>query len=103
MTGTGPLRLVASALLANRAGTVQGGVLFALAARAAASAVDGPVRMRGGHLDFLSAGGVAEPLDATATVLGAGRRTSFARSEIRQHGRLVAAGSFVQHADLRAR
>ncbi len=91
-------RLIASALLANRAGTVQGGVLFALAARAAATAVEGPVRMRGGHLDFLSAGDVAHPLDATSTLLSAGRRTSFARSEIRQEGRLVATGSFVQHA-----
>ncbi|OJY47719.1 MAG: hypothetical protein BGP03_33940 [Pseudonocardia sp. 73-21] len=91
-------RLHASPLLANRAGTVQGGVLFALAARAAASAVDGPVRMRGGHLDFLSAGDVAHPLDTTSTLLGAGRRTSFARAEISQDGRLVAVGSFVQHA-----
>lgn len=100
VTGAGPLRLVASRLLANRAGTVQGGVLFALAARAAATAVDGPVRMRGGHLDFVSAGDVAEPLDATSTLLGAGRRTSFARAEIHQGGRAVAAGSFVQHAEV---
>lgn len=98
VTGSGPLSLVASPLLANRAGTVQGGVLFTLAARAAALTVDGPVRMRGGHLDFVSAGDVSRPIVATSTLLSAGRRTSFARSEIRQDERLVAVGSFVQHA-----
>ncbi|WP_142271632.1 acyl-CoA thioesterase domain-containing protein [Mycobacterium sp. AT1] len=98
ITESTPLQITASDLLANRFGTVQGGLLFALAARAASQAAEGSTRVRGGHVDFLSAGDVTQPLDTAATVLSAGRRTSFIRSDIRQGPRLVATGSFVLQA-----
>ncbi|ROZ52884.1 hypothetical protein EEB12_29045 [Rhodococcus sp. WS1] len=90
------LRFQATPLMANRFGTVQGGLLFALAARGASAATSGPSRVKVGHVDFLAAGDVTQELEVSATVLSAGRRTSFVRAEITQGERLVATGSFVQ-------
>lgn len=90
------LRLTPSTLLANRSGTVQGGVLFALADRSAALASAGDLAT--GHAQFVSGADVAVPLDASSVVLRSGRRTSFVRTDVHQAGRLVATASFVRRA-----
>lgn len=84
------IRLWPGPALANRAGSVQGGVLFWLAARAPrieAPPVSGSVR-------FVAPARTGEPLTATAHVSGAGRSTVTAHTEIGQAGELVASGLF---------
>lgn len=94
MGATYQSRLQMSPLMANRAGTVQGGVLLALVVRSAIT-VAGPSRVVASHIDFIAAASIERPLDAAPVTLRSGRKTSFIRTEIRQDGGLVASASII--------
>lgn len=90
---TTTLRPVDSML--NRGGSVQGAVLF----RLAAGFPRVPTRLVSGHVQFLHPADARSPVTATPTVLAETRRTLFVHSLLRQQGRVVAAGSFVLRKD----
>lgn len=90
---TTTLRPVDSML--NRSGSVQGAMLF----RVAASFPRVPTRLVSGHVQFLHPADARSPVTATPTVLAETRRTLFVHSRLRQQGRVVAAGSFVLRKD----
>ena len=93
------IRLQPSPALANRAGSVQGGVLFWLAARAARVGACGAC----GSLRFIAPAHIGEPMTATAHVSGAERGAVTAHTEIGQRGRLVASGLFTYRRTDRGR
>lgn len=74
----------------NRSGTVQGGVLF----RIAASPPDPDAHLMSGHLQFLTAADRHSPVSAHQSVHGRTRRTTFTGVVVRQEGRIVAVGTF---------
>lgn len=84
------IRLQPGPVLANRAGSVQGGVQFWLAARAPRV----EARPVCGSLRFIAPAHTDEPMTATAHVSGAERGTVTAHTEIGQGGQLVASGLF---------
>lgn len=89
-----------SSAMFNRGGTVQGGVIFALAHAAACSAAPtgGQLRMVSGHVAFVAPAGTGAPITPVASLAHATRRTYFARSELRQADRTIAVGDFVLRA-----
>lgn len=89
-------RLHPTLAMRNRAGAVQGAVLFALSATVATAAV-APARVRvlSLHMDFVSAADAAVPVDAEPTLVRTTRRLSFLRVEVRQGGRTVATAGVV--------
>lgn len=90
------LRLRPTVAMVNRAGRVQGAVLFGLAWAAAVKSV-GPasVRTLSGHMEFVASADPHTPIAADPVLMRATRQMFFVRSELRQDGRLVAAASFV--------
>lgn len=93
--GSAQAALHPSAAMLNRAGRVQGGVLFGAAAEAARCASDDTsVQVVSGHMQFVSAADPDEVIDLDPLVLRSGRQVVFARTDLRQRARLVATGSF---------
>lgn len=90
-----------SSAMVNRGGTVQGGVIFALAhaaALGAAGPAEGPLRMVSGHVAFAAPAGTGAPITPAASLAHATKRTRFARAELRQDERTIAIGDFVLRA-----
>ncbi|WP_035281902.1 PaaI family thioesterase [Brevibacterium album] len=80
-----------TAPVANRMGNVQGGVLFAIAVQAAATAADfSACELVSGTIDFISAAGTDEELKAEVRVRRSGRRVLFATVDLSQGERLCA-------------
>lgn len=93
---TGSVRLRPTLAMHNRAGRVQGAVLFGLASTTAVgTVVPVPVRTVSGHLEFLASAAADAPIDAEPVLLRATRQLFFVRSDLRQGDRLVATASFV--------
>lgn len=84
--------------LRNRAGHVQGGALFGLAAAAAAGAVPARARTVSGHMLFVAPASADAPLRAVATPVRATRRTHFVRSDLHHGGQVVATAMFTFRA-----
>ncbi|MGC1212699.1 MAG: acyl-CoA thioesterase domain-containing protein [Micromonospora sp.] len=92
----GSVRLRPSLAMRNRAGRVQGAVLFGLACASAVGTVTPvPIRTVSGHLEFLASAAADAPIDAEPVLLRATRQLFFVRSDLRQGDRLVASASFV--------
>ena len=85
-----PAQLAPTALLANRAGVVQGGVLLGFSIHAAQLADTGPTELRTAHVEFVAPAGLGEVVTARCTVVRPGRRTRLLRVDLHQAGRLVA-------------
>lgn len=77
--------------LLNRSGSLQGGVLF----RLAASLSRDDARMVSGHVQFLAVTEADQPVTVDSHPTGETRRTLFVHSLVRQQDRLLAAGSFL--------
>lgn len=78
----------------NRAGQVQGAVLFWLAAAASRNAATDGAHLVSGHTQFLAPAGADTPVRARPEVVYRTRRTVFTRAVLEQHGQAVAAGTF---------
>ncbi len=83
-------QLAPTALLANRGGVVQGGVLLGFSIHAAQLADSGPTELRTAHVEFVAPAGLGEVVTARCAVLRPGRRTRLLRVDLHQAGRLVA-------------
>jgi acyl-coenzyme A thioesterase PaaI-like protein len=97
-TGPGPaaLNYTPTPVVTNRAGAVQGAVLFALAAHGAAAAAGGAdVQMVSGSMRYVSATDAGADVLAEASIEQAARRTIFVRSQLTQVAGLRASAGFV--------
>lgn len=83
------VRLQPTALLANRGGVVQGGVLLGLSVLAAHRAVPAPAELRTAHVEFVAPAVLGEAVTARCELLRPGRRTQLLRTDLHQGGRLV--------------
>lgn len=81
--------------LRNRAGHVQGGVLFGLAAAGAGPA---PGRTVSGHVLFVAPASADAAVRTVATPVRTTRRTRFVRSDLHQGGQVVATAMFTFRA-----
>ncbi|WP_159043338.1 PaaI family thioesterase [Streptomyces sp. NBRC 110028] len=85
VTGPGGLVLTPTAAMTNRAGAVQGGVLFALAAHCGAPRDDSfPPRLVSGTMRFLAGTGAAAPVRAEPLVEQVTRRSVFTQVRLLQ-------------------
>ncbi|WP_191248085.1 PaaI family thioesterase [Amycolatopsis deserti] len=83
--------LVPSEVMTNRAGAVQGGVLFAAAARCGAPTA----RLVSGTMRFLAGVSAAKPIVLEPTVEHTTRRTRFTHVRLRQDGSVCAVAGLV--------
>jgi acyl-coenzyme A thioesterase PaaI-like protein len=81
-------------VLRNRAGDLQGGVLFGIAAAAAGDAAAAASRVVSGHIVFAKRATAGSPVRAAPTAIRETRRTRFVRADVQQAGEIVATATF---------
>jgi hypothetical protein len=83
--------------MANRAGVVQGGVIFGFALTAGLRSAS-PAAFSA-HVDFVGPASTDHPVEAQTTVLRSGTRQQLSRVDLTQHGELVATATLRHAAD----